>query len=59
MAASLAMTGRIAEARLNCDLLLQADATYCISSFKDKTPFQRLEDIEKLAQALRIAGVPE
>ena len=26
---------------------------------RDRSPFQRLEDIEKLAGAFRIAGVPE
>jgi TolB-like protein/Tfp pilus assembly protein PilF len=57
--ASLAMAGRIAEARRACDAVLQTDPTLCISSIKDKTPFRRLEDIEKLGEAYRIAGVPE
>jgi hypothetical protein len=57
--ANLAMAGRIAEARRACDAVLKADPTLCISGIKNKTPFRRLEDIEKLGQAYRIAGVPE
>ena len=57
--AGLAIAGRIPEARRACDAILQADPLFCISGFKNKTVFRRLEDIEKLEQALRIAGVPE
>jgi hypothetical protein len=56
---NLAMAGRIAEARRACDAILQADSLFCISGFKNKMVFRRLEDIEKLEQASRIAGVPE
>jgi TolB-like protein len=56
---SLAMAGRLAEARRACDAILQADPLFCISGFRNKTVFRRLEDIEKLEQAWRIAGVPE
>jgi TolB-like protein len=57
--AGLAIAGRIPEARRACDAILQADPLFCISGFKNKTVFRQLEDIEKLEQALRIAGVPE
>jgi TolB-like protein len=57
--ANLAMTGRIAEARRACDAVLQTDPTLRISGIKIKTPFRRLEDIDKVGQAYRIAGVPE
>jgi TolB-like protein len=56
--ANLAMAGRIAEVRRACDAVLQTDAALCISGIKS-TPFRRLEDVEKLSQAWRIAGVPE
>ena len=59
MVANLAMTGRVAEARRASDAYLQARPTFCISEIKDRTPFQRPEDIERLGQAFRIAGVPE
>ncbi len=55
---SLAMAGRIAEARRACDAVLQTDAALRISGIKS-TPFRRLEDVEKLGQAWRIAGMPE
>jgi hypothetical protein len=57
--ANLAMSGRIAEARRACDALLKTDPTFCISDIAKRTPFRRLEDIEKLSQACRFAGVPE
>jgi hypothetical protein len=57
--ASLAMAGRIAEARRACDAVLQAEPTLRISGIQDKTPFRRREDVEKLGQAYRLAGVPE
>jgi tetratricopeptide (TPR) repeat protein len=57
--ANLAIVGRIAEARRACDAILQADPLFSISGFKNKMVFRRLEDIEKLEQAWRIAGVPE
>jgi tetratricopeptide (TPR) repeat protein len=56
--ANLAMAGRIAEARRACDAVLQTDAALRISGIKS-APFRRLEDVEKLEQAWRIAGVPE
>jgi TolB-like protein len=55
---SLAMAGRIADARRACDAVLQTDPTLRISGIKS-TPLRRLEDVEKLGQAWRIAGVPE
>ncbi|MEH2558629.1 TolB-like protein/tetratricopeptide (TPR) repeat protein [Bradyrhizobium algeriense] len=57
--ANLALAGRIAEARRACDAVLQLDPTLRISGIRSRTPFRRLEDIEKLGQAYRIAGVPE
>jgi TolB-like protein/tetratricopeptide (TPR) repeat protein len=55
---SLAMAGRIAEAHRACDAVLQTDPALRISGIKS-SPFRRLEDVEKLGQAWRIAGVPE
>jgi tetratricopeptide (TPR) repeat protein len=57
--ASLAMAGRIAEARRACNVALQTDSTLRISGIQTRAGFRRREDIEKLAQAYRIAGVPE
>jgi len=52
--ANLAMAGRIAEARA----VLQTDTALRIAGIKS-APFRRLEDVDKLGQAWRIAGVPE
>jgi len=55
---SLAITGRISEAQRACNAVLQADPALRISSITG-APFRRLEDVEKLSQAWRLAGVPE
>ena len=56
---NFAIAGRIAEARRACDAALQTDPTLRISGVISRIPFRRLEDIEKLGQAYRMAGVPE
>jgi TolB-like protein/tetratricopeptide (TPR) repeat protein len=55
---SLAMAGRIAEARRACEAVLQADPALRISGIKS-APFRRCEDVERLRQAWQMAGVPE
>ena len=59
MMACHAMSGRVEEARKTCMLALQLDPTLRISRIKDVATFRRAEDIERLAQAYRIAGVPD
>jgi TolB-like protein/class 3 adenylate cyclase len=59
MMASHAMSGQVKEAREVCVRAMQLDPTLRISGIKDWGPNRRPEDIEKLAQAFRIAGVPE
>jgi TolB-like protein len=59
MMACHAMSGRVEEARQACALAMQLDPTQRISGTKDRAPFRRAEDIERLAQAFRIAGMPE
>jgi tetratricopeptide (TPR) repeat protein len=56
--ANLAMAGRIAEARRVCNAVLQTDPALRISGI-ESAPFRRLEDVERLGRAWRIAGVPE
>jgi TolB-like protein len=57
--ATLALSGRLNEARQACSLTLQIDPTQRISGIADRQPFRRSEDIARLAQAFRIAGMPE
>ena len=59
LAACHAMSGRVDEAREACAHALQLDPTLRISLIKNWGPYRRPEDIEKLAQAFRIAGMPE
>jgi adenylate cyclase len=57
LAACLAMSGRVEEARLICARLVQLKPGLRISRIK--TRFRRAEDTERLSQACRIAGMPE
>jgi TolB-like protein/class 3 adenylate cyclase len=59
MMACHAMSGRIEEARELCARLMQRNPAPRISRIRDRTPFRRAEDIGRLAQACRIAGMPE
>jgi TolB-like protein/class 3 adenylate cyclase len=59
LAACHAISGRVQEAREVCARAMQLDPTLRISGFKDWAPVRRLEGMEKLAQAFRIAGMPE
>ncbi|WOH49281.1 adenylate/guanylate cyclase domain-containing protein [Bradyrhizobium sp. sBnM-33] len=56
LAACHATSGRIEEAREIC---AQLNPPPRISRIRDRTPFRRAEDIDRLAQAFRIAGMPE
>jgi tetratricopeptide (TPR) repeat protein len=56
---ALAMSGRLEEARQACLHALQIDPTQRISGIAERTPFRRPADIERFAQAFRIAGMPE
>jgi hypothetical protein len=54
-----AMSERIEEAQEICARILHLKPALRISQIKESTPFRRSEDIERLAQAYRIAGMPE
>ncbi|WP_409410786.1 tetratricopeptide repeat protein [Bradyrhizobium sp. sBnM-33] len=54
-----AMSGRIEEAREICARLMQLNPPPRISRIRARTPFRRAQDIDRLAQAFRIAGMPE
>ena len=59
MTACHATAGRIDEARQTCAVAMQIDPTQRISVSNARAPFRRPRDIDKLAQAFRIAGMPE
>jgi hypothetical protein len=54
-----AMSGRIGEAQKIRARILQLKPALRISQIKESTPFRREADFERLAQAYRIAGMPE
>ena len=59
MMACHALAGRIDSARQACAAALQMDPTQRISVSNARAPFRRPQDIDKLEQAFRIAGMPE
>ena len=59
LTASLAASGRLDEARQACLHALQIDPAQRISGIAYRTPFRRPADIERFAEAFRIAGMPE
>jgi adenylate cyclase len=59
MMACHAIAGRIDEARQACAAVLRIDPTQRISVSSARAPFRRPQDVDKLEQAFRIAGMPE
>jgi TolB-like protein len=58
-AASNALAGRAEEAGRAMERLRQIDPTLRISNLKDRHPIRRPTDLARLADGLRIAGLPE
>jgi TolB-like protein/class 3 adenylate cyclase len=59
MMACHAVAGRIDEARQACAAAMRIEPTQRISVSNARAPFRRRQDIDKLEQAFRIAGMPE
>jgi adenylate cyclase len=59
MMACHAVAGRIDDARQACAVAMRIDPAQRISISSVRAPFRRPQDIDKLAQAFRIAGMPE
>jgi adenylate cyclase len=59
MMACHAVAGRIDEARRACAAAMRIDPTQRISISNVRGPFRRPQNLDKLAQAFRIAGMPE
>jgi TolB-like protein/class 3 adenylate cyclase/tetratricopeptide (TPR) repeat protein len=59
-AASAAMAGRLEEARRFIELLLGVDPSRRVSNLKSIVgPYKRPEDIDRIIEGLRLAGLPE
>jgi tetratricopeptide (TPR) repeat protein len=59
LAASTALAGRLTEARQSVERLCQLDPHLRISNLKEVYPLQRSEDLAKVVEGLRKAGLPE
>ena len=59
LAASHAMAGRLGDAKEACAHLMQLSPALCVSAVRNRGPFRYAPGIERLTQALRIAGMPE
>jgi tetratricopeptide (TPR) repeat protein len=58
-AASSALAGRLEKAQKAMERLRQIDPTLTVSNLGDRLPLRRVEDFAKLAEGLRLAGLPE
>jgi tetratricopeptide (TPR) repeat protein len=58
-AASNALAGRLAEAQKAMVCVRQIDPTLRVSNLKDWFAFRRLEDLARIEEGLRKAGLPE
>jgi len=58
-AASNALAGRLAEAQETMTRLRTLDPALRVSNLRDYIPLRRPEDLSKLADGLRKAGLPE
>jgi hypothetical protein len=52
-------TGRLDEARASCAVVMQIDPSQRVSGERACAPFQRPQDLQKLREAYRTAGMPE
>jgi Flp pilus assembly protein TadD len=57
--ASYALAGRLVEAQKTLARLLQVDPASRVSNLGERLPLQRPEDFAKMAEGLRLAGLPE
>jgi hypothetical protein len=58
-AASLALSGQVADARAVAGELLTIEPTFRVSTFVSWYPLQRTDDLARLESGLRIAGLPD
>jgi tetratricopeptide (TPR) repeat protein len=59
LAASHALAGRLTEAKKTMATIRQLDPSFSISNLRVRFPLRRPEDIAKLSEGLRRAGLPE
>ncbi len=57
--ASYALAGRLVEAQKALAGLLQVDPAFRVSNLGERLPLRRPEDIAKLKEGMRLAGLPE
>src|SRR5205823_6201766 len=59
LAASLAHTGRIEEARRQAQEILRAQPGFSIANWRERPPIRLAEAMEELVAGLRMAGLPK
>lgn len=57
LVSSLAQAGKLPEAKVELEKLLNLDATYSIENAKKANPFKNPADFDRLAEGLRLAGL--
>jgi len=58
-AACYALAGQAAEADRACRRVQQLEPTLRVSTFHKRLPVRRTQDVSKIAEGLRLAGLPE
>jgi TolB-like protein/class 3 adenylate cyclase len=58
LAAASALAGRLPEAQKAMAHLREIDPAMCVSNVKDWVPFRRPDDLRRLQEGLRLAGLP-
>jgi hypothetical protein len=53
------LAGHVEKAKVAMERLLQIDPMLCVHNLKDQFTFRRAEDMIRLADGLRRAGLPE
>jgi adenylate cyclase len=59
LVACLVLSGRVDEAREVCARVIQLEPRVRLSTVKDFAPYRRPQDMKKLMEAFRVAGMPE
>jgi hypothetical protein len=59
LAASTALAGRLEEARSAASRLMQLDPALRVSHIKNLIPIRRPDDLARLEEGLRLAGLPQ
>ncbi len=59
LAAAYAQMGRLDEAKIEIEAILKLDPSVCLSLYRQRVRYEKIEDLEHYLDGLRKAGLPE